>query len=920
MNRLWVLVLILFILLSGCTAQRKTKEQLVSEGIRLVHEHNPGGAIIFFKNALEKDQNYFEARFQLAKAYYAIGKFEAAEKELEKVRRQDPSSRDVKIEMARVLAHTKRPDEALKEISQYLGDDSIDCDSLEIAGWAHAVKEDFPGAVTLLKRACAACDGRTTPAISLASVYAMMGKTDEAERQIMSVLAKEPTDRRALYLLADIQISRKDRAAALQTLDRIIQASPNDIEAQYRKGLLQIEIKEYDNALSLSQAVIRQFPKRAEGHRLQGFAYFFKQQYIDAIPAFQRSLVLQPNPGACYILGLSHYYRNEEEQALNQFQKALEMNPSMTQARVHLALVLLNKKRTDDAIREVKTALSHDEKNAMAHNVLGSAYLTKGIYTEGIAELNKALELDPSLADIHIKKGLVAMKQGKGEEAESELTAAVHLKPEKQDARRMLSLYYLNNNEPAKAIDILRQGLQSGSSDAVSYYLMGESYLRQNDLNEARTYFIKAKEVEPKYDLAYFRLASIDFIQTKQEEGIKEIRSLLEQSPDNAQALLLLASFAEANSDENEARKYYLAAANTGKTEGIIVAALYLKRTNNIDKSLMLLNEGIKQSSADVRLYEVKGGILLASRNFKDALATFETVYRLNPQLGLGYLVNAYLAMGEQAKALEKVQTGIKGNPTDLGLRAELSRIYMLMGDKTEAIENARDIIKKNPESPVGYIALALVHESGNDVEQGIEVLRSAPKVRDVALTFTLGNLYARKKNYPAALEQYQRAEKMNSESDQILFQKGNIFYAMGRKKEAIDEYQKVLRLFPNHAMALNNLAYLFAEENRNPSQALMYATRAFMLAPQNDSIQDTLGYVLLKNGKTEQGMTILRKASENNPKNPSILYHLALGYTERGDSVKAVEQLQKALTLGDFPEARNARALLAKIRKSGNS
>ncbi len=120
------------------------------------------------------------------------------------------------------------------------------------------------------------------------------------------------------------------------------------------------------------------------------------------------------------------------------------------------------------------------------------------------------------------------MKRGRGEEAESELAAAVRIKPEAQDTRRILALYYLNRNEPEKAIDVLRKGMQGGPSDAVSYYLMGESYLRKNDLNEARTYFIKAKEANPKYDLAYFRLASIDFMQEKQEEGIKEIRSLLE--------------------------------------------------------------------------------------------------------------------------------------------------------------------------------------------------------------------------------------------------------------------------------------------------------------------------------------------------------------------------------------------------------
>jgi Flp pilus assembly protein TadD len=142
----------------------------------------------------------------------------------------------------------------------------------------------------------------------------------------------------------------------------------------------------------------------------------------------------------------------------------------------------------------------------------------------------------------------------------------------------------------------------------------------------------------------------------------------------------------------------------------------------------------------------------------------------------------------------------------------------------------------------------------------------------------------------------------------------------MGKKKEAADEYQKVLRLSPNHAMALNNLAYLYVEDNKDTSQALMFATRAFMLAPQDDFIRDTLGYVLLKNGRIDQGLSMLKKAWEGSPKNPSICYHLALAYKEHGDSAKAAEHLQKALELGDFPEARDAKALLGKMKKSEDS
>ncbi|MCK9417924.1 MAG: PEP-CTERM system TPR-repeat protein PrsT [Nitrospirae bacterium] len=921
MYKLYSLLMLLLILFSGCTDKHKTKEQLVNDGIKLVQDKNPRGAIILFKNALEKDQNYFEARFQLARAYTAVGNFEVAEKELQKVRRQNPSSRDVQIEIARVMVHTNRPDDALKELSSYLSDKAIDCDALEIAGWARAMKDDNSAAVMLLNKAVALCGANTvSPALSLATVYVAMGNAPEAEIQLAKVMEKEPENRKALFLLADIQTRRKDGAAALKTLDRIIQANPGDIEALYRKGLLFIESNDFDNALAISKDIIKQSPDWPEGHRLQGFALFFKKQYSDAIAPLQKALLQQPNAGTYYILGLTHYYRNEFEQAINQFQKALDLQPAFTRARVHLALLLLNKKMADEAIKEAKKVLAQDDENALAHNIVGSAYLLKGNNAEGLAELNRALELDPSLADVHIKKGLVAMKRGKSQEAESELAAAVRLKPEARDTRHLLALYYLNHNEPVKAVEVLKKGIQGGPSDAVSYYLMAEAYLRQNNVKEATAFFVKAKEVDPKYDLAYLKLASIFVMQDKHEQAVQELRSLVEHSPDNVQALLLLASLAEANGDEQEARKTYLRAADTKKTDGIVAAARYLQRTNDTGQALKVLNEGISRSPADIGLYEVKGSILLADRKFKDVLAVDDAIERLNPQAGFAYTVNTYIAMGEPAKALEKVRAEIRKHPENPNLSAELTRIHLRMGNRKEAEENAREIIRKDPDSPIGYLTLALAYQNSNEVDKGIEVLRNANKRNDASLAFMLGDLYSIKKNYVLALEQYRKAEKAKSGSDQVLFRKGTILHAMGKKKEAEVEYQKVLRLSPNHAMALNNLAYLYLEENRSLPQALRYATRAFMIAPQDDSIRDTLGYVLLKNNRIDQGLKMLKKASESSPKNPSILYHLALAYKANGDSSKAKENLQKAIALGEFPEDQDAKALLEKIRKNGTS
>jgi len=105
-----ILALILLITLSACVG--KSKEELYAEGLKQLEASNPSGAVVLFKNALEKDENYLDARYQLAKSYAKLGKLEQAEKEFNKVLKLNPSRDEVLLELAGVLNASKRSDEA----------------------------------------------------------------------------------------------------------------------------------------------------------------------------------------------------------------------------------------------------------------------------------------------------------------------------------------------------------------------------------------------------------------------------------------------------------------------------------------------------------------------------------------------------------------------------------------------------------------------------------------------------------------------------------------------------------------------------------------------------------------------------------------------------------------------------------------
>jgi Flp pilus assembly protein TadD len=120
--------------------------------------------------------------------------------------------------------------------------------------------------------------------------------------------------------------------------------------------------------------------------------------------------------------------------------------------------------------------------------------------------------------------------------------------------------------------------------------------------------------------------------------------------------------------------------------------------------------------------------------------------------------------------------------------------------------------------------------------------------------------------------------------------------YAMrGLRSQAIEQYRIVSNAVPNDAAVLNNLAVLYQEAG--DARALPTAEQAYKLDPERPAHADTLGWILLQQGKTERGIQLLNKAAAGAPKNPEIRYHYAYALAKAGQkslAQKEVDALRK--------------------------
>ncbi|NTW99683.1 MAG: PEP-CTERM system TPR-repeat protein PrsT, partial [Geobacteraceae bacterium] len=418
-------MLALLIGTTGCVG--KTSEELCTEGVKLLREGNPGGAIVLFKNALEKNQNYLEARYQLAKAYMSEKKYEAAEKEFQKVKLLNPNQPGINFDLAKLYNGLGKPDLAIRSAEQYLLEKPDSADALEVIGSAYRIKKMPQEAETFFQRALQIEPDKLTTKLELASVHAGLGNTDKAKALLEEIVRSAPTNIRAIYLLAAIETSLGRKVEALALYKKLGEINPADPVAPYKAGLLHFEMEHFAIAEAIAADLIKKFPSQAEGYRLKGIVFYHNKNFPEAITSLQHANKLQPSLSGYFSLGLSLYANGELESALNQFRQILDRAPSFQQARLLTGTILLQQKRVDDAISELTKLLESDDNNPLAHNMLGSAYIAKGMYEEGMRELETATTLDPKLIDAYLKKGMLHLSQGKTADVEVDLKTAIRV-------------------------------------------------------------------------------------------------------------------------------------------------------------------------------------------------------------------------------------------------------------------------------------------------------------------------------------------------------------------------------------------------------------------------------------------------------------------------------------------------------------
>ena len=208
---------------------------------------------------------------------------------------------------------------------------------------------------------------------------------------------------------------------AVDLLARSIEADPNFVVAQYTLGTVHQSL----------------------GNRWKAAAQFRASTQLDAaFPEPYKAL------GDLFMAAPRRLF----DQAVEAYNKAIELRPFYADAYVGLGNAKAAKSDVDGAVAAYTKALAYNPVNPRVHMSLGKIYYAeKGLYYESVTAYKKAIDLDPNSVEARMGLGEVYEDKGLYKEAIEEYSRVIELDSKHTGAMYNLALVY-ENVDPRESI------------------------------------------------------------------------------------------------------------------------------------------------------------------------------------------------------------------------------------------------------------------------------------------------------------------------------------------------------------------------------------------------------------------------------------------------------------------------------------
>lgn len=466
------------------------------------------------------------------------------------------------------------------------------------------------------------------------------------------------------------------------------------------------------------------------------------------------------------------------------------------------------------------------------------------------------------------------------------------------------------------------KALKVNPKSAAALYELANVYAIKNDKKQALNYSKQAAALDSKnvwYQLLYVNClnASNQFAET-----VTVYENLIKNNPQNIDFYYELANvYMYLNKPNDAIRIYNKIEEQIGITKQTSLSKLNVyRKSNNFDKALEETKKLIKTFPKEPQYYDILGSLYLSKGMSEKALEAYTDLLKIdstNAQVHLS-LADYYRTTKQNDKAFKEIKIAFLNKDLNIDTKIQILLSYysitesypalksdadtlckiittvhaddakafamyadFLYRDKKldEARSNYRKAIALDKEKYAIWNQLLIIESELNDFaameKESKEAMELFP---NQALTYFFNGVSnVQLKNYKEAVEALTEGKEFVYENPLLLAQ----FYAtigdsqnqLKKYDESDAAYDKALELDPSNSYVLNNYAYYLSLRNKDLEKAEEMSKKSNKLVPNNNSYQDTYGWILYQMKKYDDAKTWIGKAIENGGKSNGTLF-----------------------------------------------
>jgi len=712
---------------------------------------------------IELAPTYTDARLKLGKVLLLFGESGEALEQAEFVLKDSNRNLEALSLKASVLIRQKKQAEALAIIDSILKENPTHTDALSLKAVVFMEKEDFTQALALIEAAKKSdadnigldffkiqLDAKTKNLdaviadyqklvashpdnqefkVTLAKIYAQMGKTKEAEEllralvdfkpnnvqpklllldflsatareklgeQFQQFIQKHKDQPRILLDLANWMVARKSFEEAKAALNRVIELEEDSVVGLSAKTLLAkiaFDNKDFEGSKKIVEEILDANSSYDDAIVLQARLLLVKEQYDEAIALLNKVIwSKEDSEEANLLLGQTFLIKGDQKKADKHFLDALAANPANLQALTYAYDKALKANDLKHAKEIVEKALSVRADNIVLLEKLANINLAEHDWDGAKSTAQKIANLPNPLANDVASYLLAQVLQGQGSYAKAvEIYKELLTKfPENSDALGNLARCYEKLNKRAEMMAFLDAILAKNPKNISAGILQSELFLLDKKFDKGVVLLTNLINENAKIPQLYVSLANIKSAQNDDIGAIAVYQSGLKQNPESIKLSLSLASLYESQNAYDSAASIYEQLLNQYPNLDIAINNLATVLTEHYTgddklKKAVQLAEKFKDS-AQPYYKDTYAWALIKTGNYSEGLKVLNQVIAAAPDVPVFryHLGVAHYKNGNNSSAINEIKQAL-----------ELDKNTGYFSEKKQAEELLEEIIAK---------------------------------------------------------------------------------------------------------------------------------------------------------------------------------------------------------------------------------